>query len=85
MKVYDKTGSRATEAAKEPAQVKDQLQLSESAKDFQVAMKAFNNLPEIREEKVAELREKIRQGTYNVTGREVADKIIESVHINKKI
>ncbi|GAB6086279.1 flagellar biosynthesis anti-sigma factor FlgM [Alkaliphilus crotonatoxidans] len=84
MKIYDKTNHQAS-SVKESQRCKDQLQLSDGAKDFQVAVKAFNKLPEIREEKVKALKEKIQQGTYDISGKEIADKIIASIHIDKKI
>ena len=85
MKVYNTTKKNQTEAANKTQQNHDQLQLSENAKEFQIAMKAFKKLPDIREEKVAQLKEKIQQGTYNVSGKEVTDKILESIYIDKKL
>ena len=85
MRIYKTTTAKKidnTENIKEP---KDKLQLSEKAKEFQIAMKAFKNLPEVRKDLVNELKNKIQQGTYNVTGEEVADKIIKSVIIDKKV
>lgn len=84
MKVYDKNNHKAS-TVKEAQHSKDLLQLSDGAKDFQVALKAFHRLPEIREEKVKALREQIQQGTYDVSGKEIADKILDSIHIDKKI
>ncbi len=85
MRIYNKTATKKTDNVKDVKETEDKLQLSEKAKEFQVAMKAFKNLPEIREDLVNELKDKIQQGTYNVTGEEVADKIIESAIIDKKI
>lgn len=85
MKVYEKSRLNVSESTKELQQHKDQLELSEVAKDFQVALKAFRNLPEIREDKVNAIKEKMKQGTYQVSGKEVADKILEGIYINKKI
>ncbi len=84
MRIY-KTTAKKIDNVKNVEKPKDELQLSEKAKEFQVVMKAFKNLPEIREDLVNELKDKIQQGTYNVTGEEVADKIIESAIIDKKI
>lgn len=61
----------------------DKIEISEAAKDFQVAMKAFKELPEIREAKVAALKEQIDSGQYNVSGKEVADRILAEAKINK--
>lgn len=85
MRIYNKTATKKTDNVKNVEEPKDKLQLSEKAKEFQIAMKAFKNLPEIREDLVSELKDKIKQGTYDVTGEEIADKIIESAIIDKKI
>lgn len=85
MKIYNKTNVKNTSKTDQANKVKDELQLSDRARDFQVAMKAFKKLPEVREDLVKELKDKIQQGTYKVTGEEVADKIIESALIDRKI
>ncbi len=85
MNIYNSSKKNSTEATTKINQAKDQLQLSENAKEFQIAMKAFKDLPDIRESKVSELRQKIQQGTYNVSGKEVADKILANLHIDQKI
>lgn len=54
---------------------KDQLQLSSRAVDFQHAMNAYKELPEIREEKVAEIKNRIEKGTYKVDMTKIVDKI----------
>ncbi|MDP4179504.1 MAG: flagellar biosynthesis anti-sigma factor FlgM [Bacillota bacterium] len=61
---------------------KDVLSISNQAKDFQTALKALKDIPEIRTEKVKQIEEKYNSGEYNVGGNEVADKLIDSV-INK--
>jgi len=83
--VYEKSNRNISESTKEVQQTKDQLALSEGAKDFQVAMKAFRKLPEIREDKINAIKGQIQQGTYQVSGKEVADKILEGIYINKRI
>ena len=85
MQIYNKTKTKKIDNVKNIEGQKDELQLSVKAKEYQAAMKAFKNLPEIREDLVNELKDKIRQGTYNVTGEEIADKIIESAIVDKKI
>ncbi|HZK57322.1 MAG TPA: flagellar biosynthesis anti-sigma factor FlgM [Clostridia bacterium] len=85
IQVYGKTKTKKVDNTENVEAPKDELQLSNKAKEYQIAMKAFKNLPEIREDLVNELKDKIQQGTYNVTGGEIADKIIESAIIDKKI
>ncbi|KAB3526649.1 flagellar biosynthesis anti-sigma factor FlgM [Alkaliphilus serpentinus] len=85
LEIYGKTNRKTTEKVSNAELPKDQLELSGAAKEFQIAMKAYKDLPEVREEKVNELKEKIQQGRYNISGKEIAEKIIEGIQIDKKI
>lgn len=63
---------------------KDELSLSGKAQQLQsVKGKIDYSLP-IREEKVAELKQQVKQGTYNVRGEEVAKKMLDQV-VSRKI
>lgn len=54
----------------------DYLTLSESAKEFEELKGILENIPEIRQEKVTALKEKIRQGEYQVDSDKVAEEIL---------
>ena len=84
MKSYNKS-IKPTEKTGEVSSSKDKLELSEKAKEFQLAMRAFKNLPEVRQEKVDELKAKIQNNSYNVSGKEITDKLIESIMMDKRI
>lgn len=85
LKLYNNQKTDKTQKSEKVSQKKDQLELSEKARDFQVAMKAFQKLPDVREDKVNQYKEQIRSGTYKVSGKEVLDKIIEQGSIDRKI
>ncbi len=85
MQIYNKKSTEKLDKTKNVNGPKDELELSTKAKEYQIAIKAFNKLPEIREDLVNDLKSKIQQGSYNVSGEEIADKIIESAMIDKKI
>ncbi len=70
-----KTGSVASK--------KDVLSISNEAKDFQTVYKALRDVPDIRQSKVAELAGKFEAGGYDVTGQDVADKVIKTVFDKK--
>ncbi len=55
---------------------KDVVSLSNQAKDYQIAQKAVRQTPNIRQEKVQELEQKFASGTYDVSGKDVADKLV---------
>ncbi|MCG8502601.1 MAG: flagellar biosynthesis anti-sigma factor FlgM [Firmicutes bacterium] len=63
---------------------KDVVSLSRQARDHQSALKAVRQCPDVREERVKALERKLAGGTYNVTGEDVADKLINKF-IDKKI
>jgi len=58
---------------------KDVVSISNQAKDFQTAMKALKEIPDIRKDKVEELARKIESGTYKVSEEDIADKILKSI------
>jgi negative regulator of flagellin synthesis FlgM len=66
---------------------KDQVQISKEAMDFQTVLKSvkqLNNLPDIREDVISPIKEKLENGSYSVDSKTVADKIL-SGGFNKKI
>ncbi len=50
-----------------------------------MALKALGQVPEIRAEKVEELKAKITSGQYNVDAGEVADSILDGLFLDKKV
>lgn len=59
--------------------VRDQFTVSSKGKDYQTAKKALAAAPDIREEKVAALKEQIAFGSYNVSAQEIADSVVSKV------
>ncbi|MCI5502392.1 MAG: flagellar biosynthesis anti-sigma factor FlgM [Lachnospiraceae bacterium] len=55
---------------------RDQFEISQSAKDYQTVKKALSQTPDIREDKVAEIKSAMNSGTYNVSAQEIADKMV---------
>lgn len=62
----------------------DELRLSDTAKDFQVAMNAIKNVPDIRKEKVEAIKEQIKSGTYVVDAGKIAEKMLENISFDMK-
>ena len=50
--------------------------LSSTARDVQLAKKAINALPDVREDRVNALKAQVENGTYRVSGENIADLII---------
>ena len=55
----------------------DKVVLSPKAKEVQEATKMIKELPDIREEKVAKLKEQVDQGTYRIDGKKIAFKMLK--------
>ncbi|WP_041423911.1 flagellar biosynthesis anti-sigma factor FlgM [Thermosediminibacter oceani] len=55
----------------------DRLSLSSDAVEIKRALELASKTGEIRTEKVAELKERIEKGTYNIEGRLIAEKMVE--------
>ena len=76
--IYGSTSIKKTEEKKAVAgSFKDQLMLSATAKDAQVARQALANTSDVREEVVAPIKEQIDNGTYEVDVDDFAGKLLE--------
>lgn len=56
---------------------KDNVQISQTGRDYQVARQAVMEAPDIREDLVAEIKSRVEAGTYEVSGEAFASKVIE--------
>ncbi len=57
----------------------DKIEISSQAREIQVAMKALKEVPDVREEKVNEIRAQIKNGTYKPSSEDVAEKLLERI------
>lgn len=64
------------ETAKPSGLKSDKIEISSSAKEFQIALSELKKLPELREAKVNELREQINAGNYKVDSAKIAEAIL---------
>lgn len=78
--IYDKHSNVGKpEKAAGAVRGKDMLSISEGGKDYQAALKALKDIPDIRTDKVEDLGRRYEAGSYDISGKEVADKIIDSI------
>ncbi len=81
MNAYNKNISKVKKT--ESTQFKsDKIEISDSAKDFQVAMKALGELPEVRNDKVEALKKKITDGKYQPSAQDIAKKMLQDIKTN---
>ncbi len=57
----------------------DEYKISSHAKDYQTAMQALRNIPDIRSGKVQEISHRIETGKYKVRSIDISDKIINKM------
>ncbi len=60
---------------------KDRLELSDKAKLLSKARAALDEAPEVNSTRVEELKESIRQGTYQVNFSELARKMVGNIDV----
>lgn len=62
---------------------KDVFDISSTAKEYQIAKKALSQSPDIREDKVQDIKRRIETGNYNMNAQEIADKIVDKIFDSK--
>jgi negative regulator of flagellin synthesis FlgM len=63
----------------ETASKKDELTISGAAHDFNVTMKALKQVPDIRQDKVDDILQKMDSGNYSVSSSDITEKLLKSV------
>ncbi|MDQ2085107.1 flagellar biosynthesis anti-sigma factor FlgM [Herbivorax sp. ANBcel31] len=78
--VYDsqKNINKADKASKATSK-KDVVSISGQAKDFQTAMKALKDVPDIRKDKVERLQNQMESGNYQVSGKDIANSVLKGL------
>ena len=65
-----------------PQKKQDSVDLSQTAREIQAARKLLEEVPEVRTEKVAQLKAQIENGTYVVDNDKLAQKMISESLLN---
>ncbi len=73
---YLKTTRRADVTPGGPVAPTDEVTLSGRATEIARARQAYEQLPEVREDRVAELQARLRQGTYRLENADIAAAIM---------
>lgn len=63
----------------------DNVSLSAKARELQEAREALDAAPEVRKEKVEEIKGRVEAGTYNVKAEAIADAIIKASLLDKTV
>ena len=74
---YNVSKARKAEVVTKLNKGNDTVEISNAAKTYQTARTAVASASDIRADKVARLKAAIEDGTYSVTGKDIADKLVE--------
>ncbi len=74
-----------TTGAQRKAAEKDTVSLTERGRAFKAALEFAHLLPEIREDRVMQLKRKLEEGTYRVIGDRIAAKMINETLENNQV
>lgn len=71
------TNNKTQSASKTSKNRTDKVEISQTGKDFQTVKAALADIPDVREDKVAEIKAKLDAGTYDVSAEDLAAKLAE--------
>lgn len=77
----DKVDAAAEKAEQQPAKT-DTVVISNAAKNIQEVQRQLEAIPDVREDKVAQLKEQIENGTYEIDEEKIADKMLKDALLN---
>ena len=72
----------APEKAEKKVAKTDTVELSQTAKELQEARKQLDAIPDVRMDKVEELKDQIEKGTYEGDSEEIAKKMLQESLFN---
>jgi len=70
--------AKANQQSAKPSKSVDSVTLSDSARSLAAARDAVNRAPDVREQKVAEIKQHLSDGTYAVQANVLARKMLDS-------
>lgn len=77
--VYQANATSNVKGVGKVSSANDKFEISDVAKTYATAKSAVASAPDVREDKIADIKARIAAGTYQVSASDVADKIINTV------
>jgi len=75
VKLYSQTAGKANRAERQGEVRPDEVSISDEGKVMHRAMQVLSSIPDVREEKVQSVRQRIQAGTYEASGKEIVRKV----------
>ena len=73
----------ASKSGVKPVEKADTVKISEEARELQETQKVMENMPDVRVEKVAKIKNQIENGTYEVKSGKIAEKMVKDSLLNE--
>lgn len=80
-----KTNNKAKAQNAYAARANDKVEISNLGKTLTSAKVAVKQSPDVREDRIAELKARIESGTYEVSGEAFADKLLDDYQLSGKL
>lgn len=75
--IYQTTSAKNTQATTGTTKsARDQISISSTGRDYQIAKQGVAEATDIREDLVADVKDKMKAGTYEVSTDDFADKLL---------
>jgi negative regulator of flagellin synthesis FlgM len=84
IKAKDKAATSKSQGGTSSTNGTEQIAISSKAKDIQKANEAVNAAPDIRIEKVDQIKDQIKNGSYSVSNEQLAEKILKNIITESK-
>ena len=75
--LYNREKTQKVQNTKQLGSGRDEVQISSMGRDYQIAKQAVADASDIREDRVAQLKERLDSGNYNVDMNDFANKLLE--------
>ena len=78
-RVYNKNKNLAAQDKKRVDKKCDTLEISEEGREIAEYVKMARDMPEVRVQKVEDIKRKLQSGNYNVSPEDLASRILEAI------
>ena len=75
---------KKTEASDQLGHTSDTVEISKRAREIQIAQKAISEVPDVRSEKVADIKQGIQSGRYKPSAEDVVDKLLSGLNLSEE-
>ena len=81
-KAYGKSVKKM-ETPEKVAPASDKMEISETAREIQIARKALSDVPDVRTDKLDEIKQLMASGNYKPSAEDIVDKLFSGIEAKK--